>query len=71
VACVAGPQLLVANSLECRLCDSATIQICRSGTVRGSHTGQVEKALWGHVDIMQTSVLDPAGRTRAGLGDGS
>jgi hypothetical protein len=35
------------------------------------NTGQVEEALWGHVDIVQASVLDPAGRPRAGFGDGS
>jgi hypothetical protein len=30
--------------------------------VRGQHTGQVNEALWGHVDIVQASVLDPARR---------
>ena len=40
-------------------------------TVRGLHTGQVEEAIWGHVDIVQASVMDPAGRPRAGFGNGS
>jgi hypothetical protein len=39
--------------------------------VRGQHTGQVEEALWGHVDIAQASVPDPAVRPRAGFDDGS
>jgi hypothetical protein len=40
-------------------------------TVRGLHTGQVERAIWGHVDIVQALVMDPAGRPRAGFCDGS
>ncbi len=37
--------------------------------VRGPHMGQVEEALWGHVDIVQASVLDL--RRGAGFGDRS
>ncbi len=40
-------------------------------TVQGLNMGQVEEALWGHVDIVQASMLDPVGRPRAGFGDGS
>jgi hypothetical protein len=40
-------------------------------SVRGPHTGQVDEALWGHVDIVQALVLDPAGRPRVVFGEGS
>ena len=37
--------------------------------VRGPHTGQVEEAIWGHVYIVQSLVMDPtAGRSRRGDG---
>ena len=32
----------------------------------GTNQGQ---AIWGHADIVQASLTDPAGQTRAGCGD--
>jgi hypothetical protein len=36
-----------------------------------AHTGQVERAIWGRVDIVQASVMDPTGRPPTGFCDGS
>ena len=41
-----------------------------SGAVRGPHTGQVKEAIWGHVYIVQSLVMDPTAR-RPRRGDGS
>jgi hypothetical protein len=52
-------------------CDEVGEQDCRISEQVGPHTGQVEEAIWGNVDIVQASVMDPAGRPRAGFGNGS
>jgi hypothetical protein len=51
--------------------DEAGEQDGRISEPCGDRTRGRSRRLWGDVDIAQASVLGPAGRPRAGFGDGS